>query len=196
MRFFSRAGNATVQISSHCQREWSGNTCNGICCAAILIRLILALFRAVVVSHRLTCEILTFCGKGNRRIKANKKGNNVGYDRGSLKKNKGSFHHLLPELAAHDTVAFKSYMWMDFEHFSKIVDYLSERLHKKDTVMRECVKSAKMCCLAIRSLFSQSVQQHWLRTLLVIWKRKKHATRVPVLEEIFNVHAVNEHVLL
>ena len=40
---------------------------------------------------------------------------------------------------------------MDFEHFSKIVDYLSERLHKKDTVMRECVKSAKMCCLAIRS---------------------------------------------
>ena len=44
--------------------------------------------------------------------------------------------------------------------FSKIVDYLSERLHKKDTVMRECVKSAKMCCLAIRLLFSESVQQH------------------------------------
>ena len=74
------------------------------------------------------------------------------------KKHKGSFHHLLPELAAHDTVAFKRKM--DFEHFSKIVDYLSERLHKKDTVMRECVKSAKMCCLAIRSLFLQSVQQH------------------------------------
>ena len=49
---------------------------------------------------------------------------------------------------------------MDFEHFNKIVDYLSERLHIKDTVMRECVKPAELCCLAIRSLFSQSVQQH------------------------------------
>ena len=28
--------------------------------------------------------------------------------------------------------------------FSKIVDYLSERLHKKDTVIRERVKSAKV----------------------------------------------------
>ena len=44
-------------------------------------------------------------------------------------KTKGSFHQLLPEFAAHDTVAFKSYMRMDFEHFSKVVDYLSERLH-------------------------------------------------------------------
>ena len=28
MRFFSRAGNATGQISSHCRRDWNGNTCN------------------------------------------------------------------------------------------------------------------------------------------------------------------------
>ena len=34
-----------------------------------------------------------------------------------------------------------------------IVDCLSERIHKNDTVMRECVKPAEMCCL---SLFSQS----------------------------------------
>ena len=73
------------------------------------------------------------------------------------RKTKGSFHQLLPKLAAHDTVAFESYMRMDYEHFSKIVDYLSERLHKKDTVMRKCVKLAEMCYLAIRSLFSQSV---------------------------------------
>ena len=45
------------------------------------------------------------------------------------RKTKGSFHQLLPEFAAHDTVAFKSYMRMDFEHFSKVTDYLSERLH-------------------------------------------------------------------
>ena len=68
------------------------------------------------------------------------------------RKTKGSFHQLLPELAAQDTLAFESYMRMDFEHFSKIVDLLSERLHKKDTVMRECVKPAEMCCLAIRYL--------------------------------------------
>ena len=68
------------------------------------------------------------------------------------RKTRGSFHQLLPELAAHDTVAFESYMRMDFAHFSKIVDLLSERLHKKDTVMRECVKPAEMCCLAIRYL--------------------------------------------
>ena len=68
------------------------------------------------------------------------------------RKAKGSFHQLFPELAAQDTLAFESYMRMDFEHFSKIVDLLSERLHRKDTVMRECVKPAEMCCLAIRYL--------------------------------------------
>ena len=68
------------------------------------------------------------------------------------RKTKGSFHQLLPELAAQDTLAFESYVRMDLEHFSKIVDLLSERLHKKDTVMRECVKPAEMCCLAIRYL--------------------------------------------
>ena len=44
------------------------------------------------------------------------------------RKTKGSF---LPEFVAHDTVAFKSYMRIDFEHFSKVVDYLSERLHEQ-----------------------------------------------------------------
>ena len=69
------------------------------------------------------------------------------------RKTKGSFHQLLLELAAQDKLAFESYMQLDFEHFSKIVDLLSERLHKKDTVMRgECVKPAEMCCLVIRYL--------------------------------------------
>ena len=68
------------------------------------------------------------------------------------RKTKGSFHQLLPELAAQDTLVFESNMRMDFDHFSKIVDLLWERLHKKDTVMRECVKPAEMCCLAIRYL--------------------------------------------
>ena len=82
----------------------------------------------------------------NRRIKAKKKENVL------KRKIKSSFHQLLPELAAHDTVAFESYMRMDFQHFSKIVDCFSERLHKKDTVMRDGVKPAEMRCLAIRSL--------------------------------------------
>ena len=70
----------------------------------------------------------------------------------SERKTKGSFHQLLPELAAQDTLVFESNMRMDFGHFSKIVDLLSERLHKKDTVMRECVGPAEMWCLAIRYL--------------------------------------------
>ena len=37
-----------------------------------------------------------------------------------------------------------------------------------DRLMRDCVKPAEMCCLAVRSLFSQSAQQHWLRALLVM----------------------------
>ena len=69
------------------------------------------------------------------------------------KKNQGQFSSASPRvLAAHDTVAFESYRRMDLEHFSKIVDLRSERLHKKDTVMREYVKPAEMCCLAIRYL--------------------------------------------
>jgi hypothetical protein len=65
---------------------------------------------------------------------------------------KGCFHQLLPELAAYDTPAFENFMRMDFDHFNKIVDCLSERLCKKDTIMRECIKPAEMCCLAIRYL--------------------------------------------
>jgi hypothetical protein len=32
---------------------------------------------------------------------------------------------------------------MDFDHFKKIVDNLSETLYKKDTIMRESIKPAE-----------------------------------------------------
>lgn len=65
---------------------------------------------------------------------------------------KGYFHQLLPELAVHDTPSFEKFMRMDFAHFEKIVGFLSEKLYKQDTVMRESIKPAEMCSLAIRYL--------------------------------------------
>ena len=70
----------------------------------------------------------------------------------SERKNKGLYSQLLSDLAAHDTPGFQNFMRMDFEHFKKIVHTLSESLHKKDTVMRESIKPAEMCCLALRYL--------------------------------------------
>ena len=65
------------------------------------------------------------------------------------RKTKGSFHQLLPEFAAHDTVAFKSYMRMDFEHFSKAVDYLSERIHGQS--------NEGLCKASLNVLFSGQI---------------------------------------
>ena len=110
---------------------------------------------AVTILLLLQC----FCQKRKRRIKAKKKENNVGYDCGSIKKKtKGSFHQLLPEFAVHDTVAFKSYMQIDFEHCSNLLIIFGKDF--TDRVMKDCVRPAEMCCLAVRLLFSQSVQQH------------------------------------
>ena len=64
------------------------------------------------------------------------------------RKTKGSFYQLLPEFAAHDTVAFKNYMRMDFEHFTKVVDYLSERLHGQS--------NEGLCKASLNVLFSGS----------------------------------------
>jgi hypothetical protein len=77
------------------------------------------------------------------------------------RKNKGSFGQLLPDLAAHDTPGFEKFMRMDFDHFKKIVDNLSETLYKKDTIMRESIKPAEMCCLTLRYL---AALQHAVRT--------------------------------
>ena len=115
------------------------HTCNGIYCAAILIRLVLALLRAVVVSHRLTYETLSFCWKSKRRGESKQKKRNktmLGTIVDVRKKNQGQFSSASSAAGC-----------------ALIVDCLSERLHKRDTVMRECVKPAEMCCL---SLFFQS----------------------------------------
>ena len=65
---------------------------------------------------------------------------------------KGCFHQLLPELAVEDTRAFQKFMRMDYAHFQTIVTLLSEKLLKKDTIMREAIKPAEMCSLTIRFL--------------------------------------------
>jgi hypothetical protein len=85
------------------------------------------------------------------------------------RKNKGYFVQLLPDLAAHDTPGFEKFMRMDFDHFKKIVDNLSETLCKKDTIMRESIKPAEMCCLINASIFGSATARcpyrsefHWL----------------------------------
>jgi hypothetical protein len=69
-----------------------------------------------------------------------------------VKEKKHIWSQLLPDLAAHDTPGFEKFMRMDFDHFKKIVDNLSEMLYKKDTIMRESIKPAEMCCLTLRYL--------------------------------------------
>ena len=70
----------------------------------------------------------------------------------SLRKTRGYFHQLVPELQVTDTRAFQEFMRMDHAHFQELVQNLSRRLCKRDTSMRECIKPAEMCCLTIRYL--------------------------------------------
>ena len=74
---------------------------------------------------------------------------------------KGHYSQLLPDLAAHDTPGFDKFMRKDFEHSKKLVDVLFETLHKKDTLMRESIKPAEMCCLTLvnhSTLWSTSLE--------------------------------------
>ena len=67
------------------------------------------------------------------------------------RKYKGHYSQLLSNLAAHDTPGFQILCrWI--LNSLKIVDTLSESLYKKDTVMRESIKPAEMCCLGLRYL--------------------------------------------
>jgi hypothetical protein len=70
----------------------------------------------------------------------------------SLRKERGYYHQLIPELRATDTKAYQEFMRMDHFHFQLLVDELSPRIYKQDTIMRESIKPAEMCCLAIRYL--------------------------------------------
>ena len=78
----------------------------------------------------------------------------------------GHYSQLLPDLASffpssHDTPGFDKFMRMDFEHFKKLVDVLFEMLLKKDTLMRESIKPAEMCCLTLvnhSTLWSTSLE--------------------------------------
>ena len=59
---------------------------------------------------------------------------------------------VIPGLLATDTKAYQEFMRMDHLHFQQLVNKLSKRLYKEDTIMCESIKPAEMCCLTIRYL--------------------------------------------
>ena len=73
----------------------------------------------------------------------------------SMRKERGYFYQLIPELQVTDTKltkAYQEFMRMDHLHFQQLVNELSKRLYKQDTIMRESIKPTEMCCLTIRYL--------------------------------------------
>ena len=87
-------------------------------------------------------------------MKAKKKENEVGHGHGFQKEiRRAVFISFFLSRLRTTHRHLRIFMRMDFDPFDdKIVDCLSERLYKKDTIMRECVKPAEMCCLAVRYL--------------------------------------------
>ena len=69
-----------------------------------------------------------------------------------MRKERGYYNQLIPELQATDTKAYEEFMRMDHFHFQVLVNELSQSLYKQDTIMRESIKPAEMCCLTIRYL--------------------------------------------
>ena len=70
----------------------------------------------------------------------------------SMRKERGYFYQLIPELQVTDTKAYQEFMRMDHLHFQQLVNELSKRLYKQDTLMHESIKPTEMCCLTIRYL--------------------------------------------
>ena len=96
----------------------------------------------------------------------------------SLRKTRGCFHQLLPELQVTDTRAYQEFMRMDHAHFQEIVNNLTIRLCKQDTSMRECIKPSEMCCLTIRYLATGES----FRSLEFQFRMSRHSISKIVLE--------------
>ena len=65
---------------------------------------------------------------------------------------RGFYHQLLREISVEDSAAFHELLRVTKTQFHVLVDSLSPRLAKRDTVMRESIKSGEMCALALRFL--------------------------------------------
>lgn len=65
---------------------------------------------------------------------------------------RGFYHQLFQEISAEDTPAFFELMRMNKTHFHYLVETLSCKLSRKDTIMRKSIKPAEICCLALRFL--------------------------------------------
>ena len=65
---------------------------------------------------------------------------------------RGFYHQLLSEISVEDTAAFHELLRVTKTQFHVLVDTLSPRLTKRDTVMRESIKPGEMCALALRFL--------------------------------------------
>ena len=62
------------------------------------------------------------------------------------------YHQLLSEISVEDTAAFHELLRVTKTQFHVLVDTLSPRLTKRDTVMRESIKFGEMCALVLRFL--------------------------------------------
>ena len=65
----------------------------------------------------------------------------------------GTFHSLFQELRR-DGKSFKEFLRMDESQFEYLVEKISAKLIKEDTVMRQCIKPHEMVCVALRYLAS------------------------------------------
>ena len=68
------------------------------------------------------------------------------------RKERGFYHQLFQEISVEDTPAFFELMRMTKSNFDFLVEILYPKLAKKDTIMRNSIKPAEMCCLALQFL--------------------------------------------
>ena len=66
------------------------------------------------------------------------------------KKIRWSILHHISKLKQEDAEGFRGYVRLNTTLFEKLVELLAPSLLKKDTVVRECIKPEKMCCVTLR----------------------------------------------
>ena len=66
------------------------------------------------------------------------------------KKTRWSILHHISKLKQEDAEGFRGYVRLNTISFEKLVELLAPSLLKQDTVVRECIKPEKMCCVTLR----------------------------------------------
>ena len=62
----------------------------------------------------------------------------------------GAFYTIFQELKHEGAEGFRGYERLNTTSFEKLVELPAPSLLKKDTVMRECIKTEELCCVALR----------------------------------------------